>query len=263
MTPKKRNRSKKSRRSKKRRDSGTDDSKIELKQELLISRLKKIIKNVNEIEKKIKKYEKKSPKKKQKELERNILINKHLKSPGKSKIKFDVSMLTPNYNILYNEEELLEENQQQYNLSSKPYDELGEYAGQYAGGNNDFQVSPSKLLQYEDSPSVKVEKINKGLTEGAELLIAVDKYELNSQPEIIKNETPIKNVAQKLSFTLTPATQNTEFGARALSRLSQLQTIQEGNEFIQETSKPSTSNTEAVANLLLDFNKSPPPSPEK
>ena len=49
MTPKKRNnksRSKKSRRrrSKKRRDSGSDDSKIELKQELLISRLKKIIK---------------------------------------------------------------------------------------------------------------------------------------------------------------------------------------------------------------------------
>lgn len=99
MTPKKRrnkSRSKKRRRSKTKRDGDDDSKKIELKQELLISRLKKIIKNVNEMETKIKKYEKKSPKKHK---ERKILINKRLKSPGKSKVKFDVSMLTPNYNV--------------------------------------------------------------------------------------------------------------------------------------------------------------------
>lgn len=143
MTPKKRNksRSKKRRRSKK-RDNGNDNSKIELKQEMLISTLKRIIRSVNVMEKKIIKYEKKSSKKHE---EKKIPINKKLRSPGKSKIKFDLSMLTPNYNKLYDEKEMVQQTEE--NQYTNDYFQPNEMGGGIPSG-----FEPSSQPYYPPSP---------------------------------------------------------------------------------------------------------------
>jgi len=202
MTPKKRNkksRSKKRCRSKTKKRDGDDHSKkIELKQELLISRLKKIIKNVNEMEKKIKKYS--SPKKYK---ERKILINKRLKSPGKSKVKFDVSMITPNYNVVntskYNylgsNNHNMNSNQQGYNQQPSDYQPFmgeggGGGGGSGGGGSGSPYIATNTVLKQNpgnNKTSSYVEEDKKKLATGKESPIS-DRhvFHLNKNPIMSK-----------------------------------------------------------------------------
>ena len=210
MTPKKRRSKKSRRRSKKHRDSG--NSKIELKQELLISRLKKIIKNVNSIEKKIKKYEKKSPKNNKKYQERNMLINNYLKSPGKSKIKFDVSMLTPNYNAVstfkYN---YLDDFNRNSNINQQGEYEIEEQqqfmgevggggGGEYAVGNitespggKNIRTSTKKgSLQQNARENIKNDNVNISMTSTQYRIVDLNNRGLNKVNELNVTESKRK-----------------------------------------------------------------------
>ena len=113
-----------------------DGKNIELNQQLTISRLKKIIKKIDTMEKKVEKIKKKNPK--ISSVTKNKIKSEQIKTAKISKIKFDVKMLTPNFEKI-NKDPI-------YNQS---YDQhLNQSYDQHLNQSYDQNISIDNIAQY-------------------------------------------------------------------------------------------------------------------